>query len=215
MAMPTREATLILVPTEIERQHLLPQLSEHYHLQLCGFGPIVSGIEATGLLAGGNFQSVILTGIAGTYDSGALPVGSACSFRQVGFYGVGAGEGADYRSASDLGIEQPALENGVSRYDQVSLAPAAVGSCCEELLTVSTAASNAEQVQWRKDAFPHAVAEDMESFAVALAAGKFGLSVTVIRGISNQAGDRDHSAWEIGPAMRAAGDLLMQHLAVG
>jgi futalosine hydrolase len=215
MSMPTREATLILVPTEIERQHLLPQLSEHYHLQLCGFGPIVSGIEATGLLAGGNFQNVILTGIAGTYDSRALPVGSACSFRQVGYYGVGAGEGPDHQSARDMGKEQPELENGVSAYDPLSLTPAAVGSCSEELLTVATAASNDQQVEWRRDAFPHAAAEDMEGFAVALAAAKFSLSVTVIRGISNEAGDRDHSAWEIGPAMRAAGDLLMQHLAVG
>ncbi|MGI9519030.1 MAG: hypothetical protein ACR2NP_18400 [Pirellulaceae bacterium] len=214
MVIPNREATLILVPTEIERQHLLPQFSEHYHLQLCGFGPIVSGIEATGLLAGGNYQSVVLAGIAGTYDVDVLPVGSACSFRQVGYYGIGSGEGPDYRSARELGVEQPALENGVACYDSLSLNPAAAGDCHDELLTVSTAASNGQQVQWRRDAFPHAQAEDMEGFAVALAAAKFGLAVTVIRGISNEAGDRDHATWEIGPAMRAVGDMLMKHLSV-
>jgi futalosine hydrolase len=44
----------------------------------------------------------------------------------------------------------------------------------------------------------------MEGFAVALAAQRFGVRLTIVRGISNVAGDRDQSRWRLGEALTAA-----------
>ena len=56
----------------------------------------------------------------------------------------------------------------------------------------------------RASLHPEAVAEEMEAFAVALAALRFGVRLTVVRGISNVAGDRDQSRWRLREALTAA-----------
>ena len=52
-------------------------------------------------------------------------------------------------------------------------------------------------------------AEDMEGFAVATACRLANVPLSIIRGISNVAGDRDHRRWEIDLAI----DRLAQRLA--
>jgi futalosine hydrolase len=59
---------------------------------------------------------------------------------------------------------------------------------------------------------PAAVAEDMEGFAVALACRLAGVPLTIIRGISNTAGDRDHARWRVPEALAAAAALSLQTL---
>ncbi|MBN2107239.1 MAG: hypothetical protein JW832_07405, partial [Deltaproteobacteria bacterium] len=54
--------------------------------------------------------------------------------------------------------------------------------------------------------------EDMESAAIALVALRAGIPCTVVRGISNLCGERDHARWEIGEAAQAAQELLLQIL---
>jgi futalosine hydrolase len=65
-------------------------------------------------------------------------------------------------------------------------------------------------VRLRKQAFPAAMAEDMEGFAVAFACRLRGVPVDVVRGISNVAGDRDKSRWEVAAAVESAGRLALQ-----
>jgi futalosine hydrolase len=50
-------------------------------------------------------------------------------------------------------------------------------------------------------------AEDMEGFAVAAACRLAGIPLDIVRGISNTAGDRDHSHGQIDAACRAAASL--------
>jgi futalosine hydrolase len=57
------------------------------------------------------------------------------------------------------------------------------------------------------------VAEDMESFSVALACLACKVPLTIVRGISNQAGDRNKSRWVVAPALKAAADLAVRHVA--
>ncbi|MCA9133326.1 MAG: hypothetical protein KDA45_09235, partial [Planctomycetales bacterium] len=82
----------------------------------------------------------------------------------------------------------------------------------EQLLTVCSAASNAEEVAFRQQKFPQAVAEDMEGFGVALACRLAGLPLRIVRGISNRAGDRQTQNWCIRPAMESAVDLTRRLL---
>jgi futalosine hydrolase len=78
------------------------------------------------------------------------------------------------------------------------------------LLTVTSAASSAEDRQWRQEKFPAAVAEEMEGFAVAVACRLEKIPLTIIRGISNRAGDRHKANWRIAEALEKAAALCCQ-----
>ena len=57
------------------------------------------------------------------------------------------------------------------------------------------------------------MAEDMEGFGVALACRLGGVPLGIVRGISNDAGDRDKSRWQIPAALTAAAELALRILA--
>jgi futalosine hydrolase len=50
----------------------------------------------------------------------------------------------------------------------------------------------------------------MEAFAVAFACQRAGLPLTVVRGISNIAGERDKSQWRVKPALDAARSVALE-----
>ena len=77
------------------------------------------------------------------------------------------------------------------------------------LLTACAASADATDVAHRRRLFPTAVAEDMEGFGVAVACRLAGVPLAIVRGISNDAGDRDHGRWRIGPALEAAAALAV------
>jgi len=69
---------------------------------------------------------------------------------------------------------------------------------------VAESAGNAHTAAERAGRHPGALAEEMEGFAVAVAAGLFGVRLRIVRGASNRAGDRDHGAWRMAEALAAA-----------
>jgi len=52
--------------------------------------------------------------------------------------------------------------------------------------------------------FPDAKAEDMEAFGVAMACHLNQVPLTVIRGMSNAAGERDKQQWQLDEALASA-----------
>jgi futalosine hydrolase len=214
--MPRR---LILVPTEMERRSLAPILAPVMEqgccVALCGFGPVAAAARTAQLLTEHAPERVLLVGIAGSLND-RLAVGAACRFDQVACYGIGAGSGGDFVSAETLGWHQwPGDQSYDPIGDCIACGPAggAGGSRADLLLTVCAAAASAEDVRLRKQAFPAAMAEDMEGFAVAFACRLRGVSVDVVRGISNVAGDRDKSRWQVAAAVESAGRLALQIMA--
>jgi len=200
--------TLLLVPTALEAEQLerLGGLGTGRALQaLSGFGPVAAAARTASLLARLRPRRVVLLGIAGTYDPERLAPGSASTFDAVALDGVGAGEGADFLSPTDLGLPQWAGGEGTRAgpvHEHLQLAPAGEGAPL--LLSVCSAAGNEAQVALRRERFPTALAEDMEGFGVALACALEGVPLTVVRGISNRAGDRRHSQWCVEEALDAA-----------
>ena len=148
----------------------------------------------------------------------------------MGCYGVGAGAGASFVPAGEMGWLQWPGDEAVGRQapadTEVSgpatpravgdtLACPAVGSVPAAdglLLTVCAAAASASEVADRVRLFPTAVAEDMEGFGVAGACRMAGVPCGIVRGISNRAGDRDVAGWQIGPALAAAAGLACRIL---
>ena len=98
---------LVLVPTEFElerlERHIAPSVAAVDGLiRTCGFGPIAAGIQTAQLLAQLRPQAAVLIGIAGALGT-QMAIGTAASFSQIGCYGIGAGSGSRFQTASELG----------------------------------------------------------------------------------------------------------------
>jgi futalosine hydrolase len=207
---------LLLVPTAGERRVVEQVMgsgdSGRLRIELCGFGPIASAARTAHLLATLDPASVTLVGIAGTLAD-ELSVGRAYRFDEVVSYGVGVGTGTDFRQASSLGWSQWPGDPSVGQRaigERIGRTGTTAGHI---LLTACAASAGPADVALRCELVPDAVAEDMEGFGVAFACELARVPWTIIRGISNRAGDRDHSRWCIKPALEAAAALALETLA--
>lgn len=202
--------TLLLVPTELERQRLADLGGFGRGLALVasgGFGPVAAAARSATLLAELRPARVLLVGIAGAYDTELHPPGSAIEFDEVAIDGIGAGEGRALLGPSALGFPQwPEVPPARAIRERLELAGGAPGAL---LLTTCAAAASATEVAHRRERFPGALAEDMEGFAVACACAMAGVPLRIVRGISNRAGQRDPRAWRIPAALAAARELAL------
>ena len=203
---------LVLVPTELELVHLRQSaefsslLQHECQLGICGFGPIVAAARTSQLIADKRPSRILLVGIAGNYNDNH-PIGSACSFDRVSCFGIGIGSGDQYQSATAAGWPQWSADDPDETIkDSISLPNSATKGT---LLTCTTSSSGPEDVARRLAEFPNAVAEDMEGFSVAAACRLAGLPLTIVRGISNRAGDRNKSNWKIEQALGSAAEQVV------
>ena len=205
---------LILVPTQLEYDHIMaacdrPRRRQPTEIQLCGFGIVAAAARTATLLSQRRPDSVLLLGIAGGLSSRA-PVGSCAEFSTVRCEGIGVGRSDQFQSASDLGwMQWPGSDESPPIGDVIRLA-ADTEQGSVELLTVCAASSSPLEAQTRRKVSPDAIAEDMEGFGVALACQLHDVPLTIIRGISNAAGDRDHSQWQIRDSLEAAVRLAVE-----
>jgi futalosine hydrolase len=172
----------VLVPTRAEADELALDWPA---VELCGFGLAAAGVHAAGAIALHRPQQVVLAGLAGSYDTGRAPLGSAVRAGAVRCVGIGAGG----LSAAQLGFAQ---SDDVTLADHGPLA-----------LSVATASDSPTEAAERAAAHPGALIEEMEGYAVALAAMQAGVPCVMARGISNRAGERDRERWQVGPALAA------------
>ena len=196
-------STLVLVPTQFELDLFTPQLSlpDSVRMECCGFGVAVSGAVAMQLIDRYRPADVQLIGIAGSLGR-QLDVGKAVAFSSVSMSGIGAGQGGEHQSAESMGWRFWDRD-GEKIATTIQLTGPTQPNPPQELLTVCSASANAAEADQRRSTFPNAVAEDMESFAVAAACTLAKIPLSVVRGISNVAGDRDKSRWLIDEAIAA------------
>lgn len=206
---------LLLVPTAGERRVIERAIGSdargRLQIELCGFGPIAAAARAAHLLAALEPASVMLVGIAGTMDD-RLSIGQAYRFDGVVCYGVGVGGDGTFRPAAAVGWPQwpgnpSAGQQAIG--DRIVRPGTTAGNV---LLTACAASAGPADVTLRRALVPDAVAEDMEGFGVAVACELAGVPWTIIRGISNRAGDRDHSHWCVEPALEAAAAVALETL---
>lgn len=213
--------SLVLVPTDLERRQLAPALAAGLagtgRLELCGFGAVAAAARTAALLARHTPDRVLLVGIAGRL-AGALSIGGAYRFDRVACHGIGAGSAHAFVPAAALGWPQwpgdpadpaNALGDVIELPSRGQAASAPAGGL---LLTACAASATADDVAARRTLFPAATAEDMEGFGVALACRLHGVPLAIVRGISNDAGDRDHARWQVSAALAAAADLAIRIL---
>ena len=130
-------------------------------------------------------------------------------FDQVSIHGIGIGAGATFQTAGDMGWSQwQDVDPERSIGDTMLLAnPAPVTEPPLQLLTVCSSATSPMEVAHRQSRFPSTVAEDMEGFSVAAACKLSNVPLTIVRGISNQAGDREKQNWRIEEAMLSVAEV--------
>lgn len=210
---------LILVPTLIEAASLLdepadlrfaePILSvvngQPVLVALCGFGLAAAGAGASCSIARASesVDHVILVGTAGTYDVEKFPVTSTVLGNFVWCVDLGVPNDAGSR----LTVEVP----GISPWPEslpLDTAPGLEYLPQGLLLSVAGPAVNEEHARARRRDFPAAVGEEMEGYSVAIACQTYGIPLTILRGISNLAGDRDKASWRMREAMLSVKQAL-------
>jgi futalosine hydrolase len=212
--------TLLLIPTELERGRIAPLVvaacGDAVQIDLCGFGPVVAAARTARLITEQRPSAIVLVGIAGRFND-QLALGQAYAFEQVACHGIGAGSGADFLPAGAMGWNQwpgdacdPQTRIGDSLPATSGRLP--VVERAGLLLSACAAAAGADDVRARLRLHPEAAAEDMEGFAVAAACRLGRVPLDIVRGISNTAGDRDMSRWQIDAACRAAAELAARLL---
>ena len=191
----TDPAPLLLIPTQFERARLeriagaLPR-----NTTLCGLGPVAAAARTASLIAASRPSSVVLVGIAGTFDVEAFPVASAMSFDSTAIDAPALDLPAWPGDGETPAVDGPlALTHGVG------------GSL---LLTVHHPSDGHEDVEDRRGRHPTAIGEDMEAWGVAFACALAKLPLQVARGASNVVGDRDHGNWRIDESLAAAWALV-------
>jgi futalosine hydrolase len=217
---------LVLVPSRIEAEELLGQPlagskpqevrlgQTSYRLALCGVGLVSAAVQATRWLHQLQPQSIVLVGSAGSYDLDAAPVGTLLAGTSVACEGIGVGEGEEFHN-----LPLSLLATGLRTQQQELGLPLELPDLPEELhssmlpgmiLSVTSSAGSPGEVCRRLGRHPDALVEEMEGFAVALAGQEQGVPVTILRGVSNRAGNRNHRQWNIPAAMAACRKALQK-----
>ena len=181
--------------------------------QLCGFGVIAAAARAGALISRYKPQRVMLIGIAGSFDTERYRVGTACRFDQVACLGIGVGSGSHHQSADEIGWQQftggdakPQIGDVIALESTFVEGVPAAGT----LLTCCSASASPAEAASRRQRFPDAIAEDLEGFAVAMACALARVPLQIVRGISNEVGDRDLRNWRVDDALAASAELAIR-----
>jgi futalosine hydrolase len=203
---------LILVPTPLELNLLLPHFQPPLGVVFapCGFGPIGAANMAQYLIQKHQPKRVILAGIAGALSDN-LQCGHCYTFESVLMDGIGAHVDHAITSAEDLGFSQ--CYNFVPPYESIVQGELFIQPCnqianAQALLTVCAASGTPSMANDRRRHYPQATTEDMEGYGVAMACSLSRVPLTILRGISNQAGVRDKQQWRIKEAVEAVSHAL-------
>jgi futalosine hydrolase len=225
---------LVLIPTRFELNRLKEFLPSGFwenrvdaaddlkfgvrlQTEICGCGLVVAGVQAMKLICQLKPRQVVLLGIAGSLD-GETELGRAYLFDEVCCDGIGAGSGSEFISLQQMGWLQ---WEGDSHSQPIGCCLDLRNPLCNAvddsptrprrgLLSVAAASLHKDQAAQRMQAFSTAQAEDMEGFSVAVACHLTQTPLSIVRGISNVAGDRSKANWKTRRALESAAELMLK-----
>jgi futalosine hydrolase len=195
---------LIVVATDAE----VPRVAASEVL-VSGVGKSGAAVATAARLAKGGVDGVISFGVAGAYPRSGLTVGDVVIATEIAVLDEGVESGTTFAPFNRPGMTVPG--SAWAACDASLLAvPHARGAAYRvgygRIATVSVCAGSARLANER--AATGAIAEGMEGAAVALAAAHYGLPFTELRGISNLAGPREGSRFELARALAHAAEFL-------
>jgi futalosine hydrolase len=228
--------TLIIAATELEMSWLAGPLQARPELPLLDFpvyhaaggptdilliisGPGMANAAAAGAAAAERYRPTRIynVGICGVYSEDHTLLSKAVIGTQAIFADTGAGCDTAFQSLQSMNLPL-ARSAGKNIYNTIILNgdAAPLDSLRADFLTVAAVSGSPAMAAKLSCRFAPAagtlLCEDMESAAVALIALRAGAPCTVVRGISNICGARDHAHWKIKGAAQAAQELLLNIL---
>ncbi|MFF3613692.1 futalosine hydrolase [Streptomyces sp. NPDC002580] len=207
-AVPAERDAVAGVSSGTGREIRLPGATLHRFggrdLLAAGVGPAraaasVSAALTAAALDGTPYGLVVCAGVAGGFLPDA-PVGSLVIADAVVAADLGAEAPEGFLPVTELGFGTVSHLPPESLVREVA---AVTGGRIGTVLTVSTVTGSAARAAELRSRHPRALAEAMEGFGVAEAAGAHGVPVLEIRAVSNPVGPRDRAAWRIGDALAA------------
>ena len=224
--------TLIIAATDLEISWLTGQLHARpekplldfpvYHAEgilliICGPGMANAAAATAAAIERYRPEQIYNTGICGVYSEDSTLLSLAVVGAQAVFADTGAAADTDFQSLRSMNLPL-ASAAGKNIYNTIKLNCDAVphDSMRADFLTVAAVSGSPAMAAKLSGRFtPPAgtlLCEDMESAAIGLVALRAGIPCTVVRGISNLCGERDHACWEIRQAAQAAQELLLEIL---
>lgn len=166
-----------------------------------GVGPAAAAAAAAFALAAAPepYGLVLSAGIGGGFAP-AAPVRSLVVATRIVAADLGAETPDGFVPVTGLGFGRDTFLPPEALVREVA---AVTGAVPGPVLTVSTVTGSSARTAALLAAHPGAVAEAMEGFGVAEAAGRTGVPVLELRAVSNPVGPRDRDAWRIGDALAA------------
>jgi futalosine hydrolase len=171
---------------------------DHVVVEAVGVGPAAAAAGTARLLATGRYRAVVSAGIAGGFPGRAAVGAIVLGARSIAA-DLGAESPGGFLPIEELGFGRSVVESDAALVKALAAAlPEAIVGDILTLATVTGTTATAERLAAR---FPAAVAEAMEGFGVATAAGR--LPFAELRAISNPIGPRDRAAWRLKEAFAA------------
>jgi futalosine hydrolase len=180
-------------------------------LEVIGVGVVAAAWALGALLASGEVRQLIMVGSAGAFPDTDLDVGDVAiaSSEILAELGVCAGRGVGDASALNLtGLDQTLLLDEKLAQDMLQAAEGSFRARKGSFLSVVGVSDSVEQAAARAMRFRPLV-ENMEGYALALAGQRAGIPVAEVRGVSNHAGIRDKSAWNLDLANERAQEVVL------
>ncbi len=149
------------------------------------------------------YSLIINAGIAGSFDH-SIPLGTVVSVEKDIFAELGAEDGEDFLSISNLGFGENTFIPPVLPH---TLLPLVAGLNKVTGITVNLVHGNDSTIEAIHHRFGAEV-ESMEGAAVFYVAGPMGIPAIQVRAISNYVERRNRANWQIGPAIGNLNDWL-------
>jgi futalosine hydrolase len=184
------------------------------YLGAVGVGVTAAALALGGFLTAKPADQAIMVGSAGAFRESGMEVGdvAVATAETLAELGLCAGRGVGDAQALGLSGLDQTLYLDQDLFE--ALAQSAHEPCCARMgpfLSVVGVSDNEKQAATRATWF-RVIVENMEGYALALASRRFGCKVGEVRGISNLAGVRDKSSWNLDLANMRAQEAVLNYL---
>jgi futalosine hydrolase len=177
-------------------------------------GVINATLTLSSYLENNNVDSLVNIGISGSYDLEKHPINSLCSIETDTFDEFGEKSSTSMQSLEEikLSLNESALEYNQVTINNLSIDPSQIldmpvtKSIGNTVLGISSTKQVAHQ---RKNKW-QASTESMECAAIIKTANYYNKPLSIIRAISNEAGDRNKKNWLVKPGLKSIAQLINQ-----
>lgn len=193
---------------------LAPWPDHLIHLAEVGIGIVSAAATLGALVSQINPDRMIMLGSAGALPGSGLQTGdlAVATSESLAELGLCLGPGIGSTSALNLKTLEQSLPLTVHMAASLVNAAREITKTDDgNFLTVAGVSADHDQAMTRTKVFS-AVVENMEGFALAWVGNNMGIAVGEVRGISNMAGNRDKSCWDLNLANRRAQTAVLHYL---